>query len=33
MNNDATAKIHEIIKTTSDKVFELVKVCIGNTKD
>ncbi len=33
MNNDATTKIHEIIKTTSDKAFELVKVGSGNTKE
>ncbi len=33
MNNDATTKIHEIIKTTNDKAFELVKVGSGNTKE
>jgi len=32
MNNDAIVKIHEIIKT-SDKVFKLVKVGSGNTKE
>ncbi len=33
MNNDTTTKIHEIIKTTNDKAFELVKVGSGNTKE
>jgi hypothetical protein len=33
MNNDATTNIHEIIKTTNDKAFELVKVGSGNTKE
>jgi hypothetical protein len=33
MNNDAIVKIHEIIKTTSDKAFEPIKVGSGNTKE
>jgi peptidase E len=33
MNNAATTKIHERIKTTCDKAFELVKVGSGNTKE